>query len=208
MNRFRCVATIAVANLLAIAGCASMHPTDPSNARTPADAFFEALKAECGRAFAGRVTVDIPSPTGPDPFAGQSLVMHVRDCPDAELRIPFHVGDDRSRTWILTRTTSGLRLKHDHRHADGSADKVTMYGGDARERGSAARQSFPVDEFSKAMFVREQLPASVANTWALEIVPGHTFVYELSRPGGRLFRVEFDLTTPVTRPPPSWGASP
>ena len=30
--------------------------------------------------------------------------MHVRDCSERELRIPFHVGDDRSRTWVVTRT--------------------------------------------------------------------------------------------------------
>jgi hypothetical protein len=56
------------------------------------------------------------------------------------------------------------------------------------------------------MFGREGLAASVSNTWAMEIVPGKQFVYELSRPGGRLFQVEFDLSQPIAPPPPPWGA--
>jgi hypothetical protein len=34
----------------------------------------------------------------------------------------------------------------------------------------------------------------------MEVEPGRVFVYELSRPGGRLFRVEFDLARPVANP--------
>jgi hypothetical protein len=48
--------------------------------------------------------------------------------------------------------------------------------------------------------MREDRAASLTNTWAMEIESGRLFVYELSRPGGRLFRVEFDLSRPV--PPP------
>lgn len=38
--------------------------------------------------------------------------MHVRGCdaPTRELRVPFHVGNDHARTWVLTRTATGLRL--------------------------------------------------------------------------------------------------
>lgn len=133
--------------------------------------------------------------------------MHVRECSDSELRIPFHVGDDRSRTWVLTRRVGGLRLKHDHRHADGSPDATTMYGGDTRDAGSERRQEFPVDAESVAMFREQGMQASLTNTWAMEIRPGSEFVYELSRPGGRLFRVGFDLTQAVPTPPASWGAS-
>ena len=41
----------------------------------------------------------------------------------------------------------------------------------------------------------------------MEIEPGSRFLYELSRPGGRLFQVEFDLATPVATPPAPWGAT-
>jgi hypothetical protein len=62
-----------------------------------------------------------------------------------------------------------------------------------------------VDAESIAMFQREGRSASVSNIWALEHVPGQRFTYELSRPDGRLFQVEFDLTRPVAEPPPPWG---
>ena len=133
--------------------------------------------------------------------------MHVRGCdaPARGLEVPFHVGADRSRTWVLTRTDTGLRLKHDHRHEDGSADAVTMYGGDTASAGTAIRQEFPVDAESVAMFNANGLQASVSNTWAMEIEPGVRFRYELSRPGGRLFQVDFDLSAPVEPPPAPWG---
>ncbi len=171
----------------------------------PADAFLARLAQHCGEAFAGRILTDEPPAEGDDPFAGKALVMHVRTCEAGELRVPFHVGDDHSRTWVITRTDAGLRLKHDHRHADGSPDPVTMYGGDTDASGTAARQSFPVDAESVAMFGREGLKASIQNTWAMEIEPGERFLYELSRPGGRLFQVEFDLSQPVELPPAPWG---
>jgi hypothetical protein len=132
--------------------------------------------------------------------------MHVRGCADpAELRIPFHVGDDHSRTWVLTRTGNGLRLKHDHRHEDGSPDAITLYGGDSTPPGTAERQQFPADADSVAMFRRADMLASTHNTWAMEIDPDQTFVYELTRPEGRRFRVQFDLSKPVDLPPPPWG---
>ena len=174
------------------------------SARSAADAFIARVAEHCGQAFAGRVLTDVPHQDDSS-FTGQTLIMHVRECHEAELKLPFHVGEDRSRTWVLTRTPSGLRLKHDHRHADGSDDAVTMYGGDTTAPGTEVRQEFPVDAYSTAMFEREGLHVSVTNTWAMEIDPGKRFLYELARPGGRLFQVEFDLSTPVPLPPAPWG---
>lgn len=181
----------------------------PVAAVAPADRFLAALAAHCGKAYVGKVIANEPTPATPDDFEGKALVMHVRGCkePTRELRVPFHVGDDRSRTWVITRTEQGLRLKHDHRHADGSDDVLTMYGGDTGTPGTPTRQAFPVDAASIALFEREGSAASVTNTWAMEIQPGREFVYELSRPGGRLFRVAFDLATPVPTPPAPWGAT-
>jgi hypothetical protein len=186
-------------------------------AAEPADAFLAALARHCGQAFAGRIVANTPAPAPgapPDAFEGKPLVMHVRGCddPTRELRVPFHVGDNHSRTWILTRTGGGLRLKHDHRLPDGSDDPVTMYGGDTAAPGTARRQEFPVDQQSIDMFnARDGLSASVTNVWAMEIEPGRRFLYELARPQGernpegRLFQVEFDLTQPVELPPTPWG---
>lgn len=197
--------SVATTAALALSGCASTPSAPAAAPADPQDAFFARLSALCGQAFAGRVVADTPPPTGADPFANQSLVMHVRECSANELRIPFHVGSDRSRTWVVTRTASGLRLKHDHRHADGAPDTVTMYGGDTAAAGTSARQEFPVDAQSRAMFSREGRAVSNTNIWAMEIEPGRAFVYELARPQ-RLFRVEFDLTRPVPAPPAPWGA--
>jgi hypothetical protein len=185
--------------LFLLAGCA----TTGADA-DPQQQFFSRLTAMCGRAFEGRIAS--PPVEADASFAGKKLVMHVRNCSANEVRIPFHVGEDRSRTWVITRAPSGLRLKHDHRHKDGSEDKLTQYGGDTLERGSAERQEFPADQFSKDMFVRQDIPQSVPNVWAMEVHPLRMFAYELRRPG-RFFRVEFDLTRPVAPPPPPWGAN-
>src|SRR5687768_16177342 len=155
--------------LILLVGCAMTSPTVEVE---PADAFMSNLRTLCGKAYAGRVLIDTPPSSGNNAFAGKTLVMHVRDCDADTIRIPFHVGADRSRTWVITRTATGLRLKHDHRHADGSEDAVTQYGGDTTTAGSATRQAFPVNAESIAMFGRERLAASINNTWALEIEPG------------------------------------
>ena len=190
--------TSAIAVLL-VAGCAGPRTVPDS----PADAFLAAFGVHCGQAFEGRIVANEPA-TPNDPFEGKTLVMHVRDCGPTEVRVPFHVGEDRSRTWVIKRTAAGLDLRHDHRHADGKPDAVTMYGGETREPGTSVRQEFPVDEFSKTLFVAQGLNVSVTNTWAVELHPGQRYIYELSRPG-RLFRVEFDLSKPVPLPPPVWG---
>lgn len=163
------------------------------------------LHTLCGKAFEGRV---VSTDVADADMRGQRLVMHVRRCAADEVRVPFHVGEDRSRTWIITRTASGLRLKHDHRHQDGSPDDLTMYGGDTSTAGTFARQEFPVDAESIDMFTRTSRAVSNSNVWAIEVTPA-VFAYELRRPpipGGRFFRVEFDLAHPVPPPPPPWGA--
>lgn len=184
------------------AGLAPGVPADPPGHAV--DEFLSALGVYCGQAFAGRIVANEPAAVN-DPFVGKPLVMHLRHCTPGELRIPFQVGTDRSRTWVLSRTSTGLRLKHDHRHEDGSSDVLTMYGGDTTGPGTSARQEFPADAESKALFERQGLTASLANVWAMEIEPSRRFVYELARPG-RVFRVEFDLSQPVPPPPPPWGS--
>jgi hypothetical protein len=181
---------------LLLSGCATApRPADPQQA------FFAGLRALCGKAYEGRV---VSTEAADADMRSQRLVMHVRDCSADTVRIPFHVGANRSRTWMISRTATGLRLKHDHRHEDGSEDKLTQYGGDTAGPGTAIRQEFPADAFSKRMFLAQSLPQSLPNVWAVEVAP-ETFAYELARPG-RLFRVEFDLTRPVPAPPPAWGA--
>lgn len=175
----------------------------PAPVQSPAAQFLSAVAALCGNAYGGRIATNEPA-TPNDPFEGQALVMHVRTCEPERLLVPFHVGEDRSRTWVLTLQGDRLRLKHDHRHQDGTEDELTQYGGDSTTAGTAARQEFPVDQFSIDLFTRTNRTVSNTNTWAMEVHPGRMFAYELSRPG-RTFRVEFDLTKTVTVPPAPWG---
>jgi hypothetical protein len=178
------------------------------------DMFLKRLMGLCGKAFSGRL---VSQDSADADMVGKAMIMHVRDCSDGVIRIPFHIGPasgalknadewNRSRTWVIARKRGGLQLKHDHRHKDGSADAVTFYGGDTTDSGSAARQSFAVDAESIAMFQREGLTKSVTNIWTIE-VDASVFAYELRRTGEhtRFFRVEFDLTKPVPTPPAPWG---
>lgn len=192
MTRFHPAAFAA----LFFAGCAFAPPVSPQ------DAFFTAISAHCGEAFEGRL---VTNDAADAEMAAERLVMDVRSCSAGEIRIPFHVGEDRSRTWVLTRTGEGLRLKHDHRHEDGTSDPLTLYGGDTASTGTSLRQEFPADQFSKDLFEREGRAVSVDNIWAIEI-SGEIFAYELRRPN-RHFRVEFDLTAPVGKPPAPWGGN-
>jgi hypothetical protein len=194
--------TLLAAVFLLLSGCVTVQRAPP------ADQFFERLSSLCGKAFEGRIAS--PAVPADADFAGKRLVMHVRDCSRDTIRVPFHVGDDRSRTWVITRIAGGsLRLKHDHRHEDGSEDVLTQYGGDSSALilnvAGLRRHEFPADEFSKALFVREKIPQSAANVWATEFTPGGLFAYELRRPN-RFFRVEFDLNRPVPVPPAPWGS--
>jgi hypothetical protein len=182
----------------ALAACAT-----PRAGEDPQLRFFESLQSLCGSAYEGRVVTDDAADRE---LAANRLVMHVRTCSDDEIRIPFHVGEDRSRIWVISRTEYGLRLKHDHRHRDGSEDVRSQYGGDTVAPGTARRQEFPADLFSRELFVRQEIAASVSNVWAIEIEPRRRFAYELRRPN-RHFRAEFDLTRPVEPPPPPWGAN-
>jgi hypothetical protein len=164
------------------------------------DSFFNAIKAHCGKAFEGKITVDNAAGGS---FDGQKLIMHLRQCSDTQIHIPFHVGENASRTWIITKTGSGLSLKHDHRKQDGSDDPVTMYGGHTTENGWPQVQSFPADAYSKELFVNVGLPQSISNTWQMYIYP-EKFTYRLVRQG-RDFTVEFDLTKETTTPNAPWG---
>ena len=188
---------------LAVAGCDSANNrTEPAVTRPAAqEEFWSSLTALCDTAYEGRVAESMP----PDTVMSRArLVMHVRECQGDTIRIPFHVGENRSRTWVLTRTANGLRLKHDHRHEDGSADSVTMYGGDTRDAGTADAQEFHADSLTASL-----IPAARSNVWTLELHPGHMFVYALRREGStRKFRAEFDLTSSVPAPPAPWGSQP
>jgi hypothetical protein len=174
---------------LALAACGLLLACGPARVEAPAPqhaAFWERVQALCGQTFEGRV---VEAPEGDATFTGHRLVMHVRDCDEDEIRIPLQVGDDRSRTWVLSRTPDGLRLRHDHRRPDGTPDDNTDYGGHTAAPGTAARQEFPADAFSIAA-----VPARATQYWYLELHPGPVFAYGLHRQAtGLRYRFEFAI---------------
>ena len=174
---------------LILTSCVSLEKTNIG----PADTFFARMSTLCGKSFVGKMTSGNDSDTD---FANADLRAHARECSNTEIRIAFDVGDDRSRTWIITRTDTGLRVKHRHMLKDGTEDPISQYGGDTETVGTASRQEFPADEYSKAMFTKDGRSVSNTNVWALEVEPGRAMVYELARPG-RLFRVSFELSKPL-----------
>jgi hypothetical protein len=161
------------------------------------DKFWQKLKEHCGKTFEGTVT---SGATANDGFSGKRLVMHVLSCSEDQLLIPFNVGENRSRTWILTKVKDRIELKHDHRHEDGKNDTVTMYGGTTTNSGLPGIAVFPADQMTI-----KTIPTAATNVWWMTI-NNTTFTYNLRRIGSdRLFTVTFDITKPVDKPLPSWG---
>lgn len=164
--------------------------------KSGAKQFWENLQKHCGKSFEGEITEGAAN----DAFAGKKLLMHVRSCEEGRIRIPFFVGDDKSRTWVLTFENDRIQLKHDHRHADGSDDKITQYGGVTTNSGLPGIQFFPADQQTSDL-----IPYASNNVWWITL-DGTSFTYNLRRIGSdRLFSVCFDLTKPAENPDAPWG---
>lgn len=164
-----------------------------------ADAWWQRLQGLCGNAYAGQL---VRAPADDATFRERRVVMHVRDCSPQRVRIPLVIDDDRSRTWIFTRVPGGIEFRHDHRHADGSADTVTLYGGRSSNAGSADTQMFPADDHTAAVIAG----SGQRSVWLVEIHPGERFVYAANRVGTeRGFQVDFDLRDTVPAPEAPWG---
>lgn len=159
---------LAAASILA--GCAAPSAPPAADSR---DAFMATLHGMCGQRFEGGLSYAVD----PDSeFAGKKISTEVV-CGAADVRMPVQVGADRSRTWIFTRPAAGLELRHDHRHADGTPDKVTMYGGLAREGGTARAQSFLADDYTAKL-----VPGADTNVWTVSLSEdGNVLTYRLER---------------------------
>lgn len=164
--------------------------------------FFDSLAEQCGNAYPGGLTLE---PPGDDMLTGtELLIVHFRECDENQLKLPFHIeleeseDWDRSRTWIFTRHEDGLEIRHDHRKPDGSNDEVTMYGGFSVDGGTQLRQEF------KSIPRTEEM--GYFRGWRIEIVPGERYTYGTIRDTTWSWRVDFDLTEPLTElPPVPWG---
>ncbi|MDP3312380.1 hypothetical protein [Lutibacter sp.] len=161
-----------------------------------AQQFWNNLKSYCGQSYEGTV---LEAPEN-DSFRGQKLVMHVRSCSENEIKIPFFVGEDKSRTWVLKLKDNAIQLKHDHRHKDGTPDEVTMYGGTSSNAGFSTIQFFPAD-----VETAELIEYASTNLWWITLNET-TFTYNLRRIGtNRFFSISFDLTKPIESPEAPWG---
>ncbi|WP_159637442.1 hypothetical protein [Sphingobacterium composti Ten et al. 2007 non Yoo et al. 2007] len=151
--------------------------------------FLEQFKPFLGQYFEGEI---VEGGKEGDGFTGKKLLMQVMSYDDREVKIPFFVGDDKSRTWILSYSNNVITLKHDHRHEDGSPDKVTFYGGTSPNEGAVNSQMFPADNETCQL-----IDYACQNVWWITM-DGKIYTYNLRRIGSdRLFTVKFDLTKPV-----------
>ncbi|MCH7407806.1 hypothetical protein MM239_00235 [Belliella sp. DSM 111904] len=170
---------------------------DQTNQEPGSTAFWENLSKLCGKSFEGEML----NASEKDQFYGKKLVMHVRTCEDGKITIPFHVGDDHSRTWVLTMEEGGMiKLKHDHRHEDGSEDRITQYGGTSSNSGMSKIQFFPADQETTDL-----IPYAATNVWWITL-DETSFTYNLRRINNdTAINVKFDLTKEVETPPTPWG---
>ena len=161
-----------------------LAPSPASSSETQNQtSFFNNIKSLCGSRFEGAVV--FPEDPG-DAFRDKTLVAIVESCDDKVIRIPFHVGEDKSRTWVLSHVANGLELKHDHRHADGTPDEVTMYGGTTNSPGSDLSQSFPADDYTAKL-----IPEAATNVWSLTLsADSDVMTYYLERHGKPRFKAK------------------
>ncbi len=170
--------------------------------KEPFELFFDALAKQCGNAYPGGLTLE---PPGDDMLTGtEMLIVHFRECDENQLKLPFHIeleeeNDwDRSRTWIYTKHSNNLELRHDHRKPDGSDDDFTMYGGFSHGEGTAVRHEFKSVERTEE--------TGIFRGWRIEIEPGIRYTYGTIRDTTWSWRVDFDLSEPLEELPPApWG---
>lgn len=188
MNFLRSIGHLSCALIIAVVGASCSEQSERLEQE-----FIPSLAAYCGRSFRGELVSSDPQDKA---FGEATIVLTIKECKPDEIRMPLTVGSDASRTWVLSDRGEYLTLQHIHRHEDGSEDKVSRYGGDASTKLKASRQEFPADDYSKNLFLKNDLAPSIKNTWAMEISNEEIFAYELRRPG-RYFRLEFDLRQPI-----------
>ncbi len=188
--------------ILVIISCSSGERTENLQSKPGYLLFFEALSAECGNAYPGDVIVQ---PETLNMFKeADKMVMHVKECTENRIYIPFHRQNEdtgewnSSRTWIITLHEDGLELRHDHRRPDGSEENETMYGGYSVEDGNENVQRFqslPGTEDAGGEF----------RGWRIEYFSGEHFTYGTIWGDEWNLMIEFDLSEPIDEPPAPWG---
>lgn len=154
--------------------------------------FLENLRKLCGHSYMGKALYPMDEPD--HPFVDQPIIVSFSVCEKDTIHMPLQVGEDMSRTWMLTLSDKGLLLKHDHRHDDGTPEELTMYGGYATDEGTEWSQFFPADEETADM-----LPEATTNVWNMVInEKDETFEYILHRHGELRFHAVIDISEAAT----------
>jgi hypothetical protein len=155
-------------------------------------AFFENLRSLCGQTFGGRTIV---AEATDRTFEPARLFMVVEQCHDDEIRVPFIVDGDASRTWVFRMRDEGLTFFHEHLREDGTPYETSGFGGHASADGTAIFQSFP------DFWATEETPPELHRTWRIRFDYDHDlFVYYLQRGDRLAYRLVFHMGAPS--PPP------
>jgi hypothetical protein len=159
--------------------------------------FLKNLSEYCGYSYEGRTTeFSLGTGDGDHPLEDPRMLMVLEECSEDEVRIPFHVDEDQSRTWVLQMRDNQLHLSHDHRYPDGTEYDQNMYGGYSDARGTIHKHFFPADQFT----ITER-PQRDINVWSMEVDPDNDrFYYRLYLEGVLRFEATFDLSDPLPIP--------
>lgn len=154
------------------------------------NAFINAYQPYCGHSYSGHTGfIDLGEDHELD---GADFTLILEECGKDEVRIPFIVNEDSSRTWIVKMTQNGLHLSHDHRYPDGTQYDQNFYGGYADDKGTALLQYFPADHRTI-----EERPQREINRWAKEFdMENERYFYRLYLRDELRFEAEFDLSSP------------
>jgi len=180
-----------ILGILLIASCSGPTPTATETQKTEQDVFFERFKPLEGKKFAGQQIFIDPSM---ESWADRELEIHFREVHHNIVYIPFRVGENRSRTWELHRLADGrLRLRHDHRHHDGTPEELTLYGGYTAAGSTDLQQFFPADDYTCNL-----KSAICDNEWSLSFSEDlQTLSYILRKAGRPVFQADFDIAQAI-----------
>jgi uncharacterized protein (DUF885 family) len=188
--------------LLTIAGIvASLMGISAMTTSSDQDIFFDSIKAQCGNAFSGSVEDSSNSAA----YNGRKFVLHIRDCSDTQIKMPLHIDDNSSRILVLTKSDGSIKLQHDHRHADGSSDALTLYGGYSSADSTGSVTNFPESAESIAITKAHAPTRTYPSVWSI-ILSSEDITYQVVRPG-RTIKTKFKFTDTVAHPPKAWDLS-
>jgi hypothetical protein len=154
---------------------------------SPQQAFFDHMASLCGQEFPGRAVI---APESDPTFRPAFLGMRIEQCGPSEIRIPFLVDGDGSRTWILTLDDGDLVFTHEHMLEGDTLSSNSGWGGRAvAGSGTASFQHFPDHRWDP-----EQVPEARRSHWRMRLDPEHgQFVYYLDRGAEPAYRLVFHL---------------